>query len=431
MTPRSWLYLIRREIAAQPGRAVLLVFCAALSCAIGGLALAALFYLRSEVRPQIESLFPEQRLVVRRPDVDVSILKFQFGKITGSIVAQIDAIPEVQAVYPQMAAQFPIMAEITIGRLDASYASDVVIHGVPAGLIQGELPPGTDFSWDSASGKPVPVAVSAYFLDLYNLGLAEGVGLPKLSPAAAIGREFTLMLGESSLGFSKGQSSKFQKARIVGLTKNPLLVGLVAPIGAVSDWNTHFNPGSVPEYAILHVDVRKPEEALAAREKLTAMGLKVDWAAEDLRRFQRMISTAELVLLAISVVILALTSVGIFSTVAMSTRERRAAWGLHRATGLGPWALLSLVLAEGAVLAVASAVLGGALAWGVAAALQRAAGEHLANLSFIPGDPFVLGPETYGAILVLALALILLPAFLFAWPACRAEPMRLLERRSL
>ncbi|MCB2156014.1 FtsX-like permease family protein [bacterium] len=431
MSLRAWLYLIRRETAAQPGRAVLLVLCAALSCAIGGLALAALFYLRSEVRPQIESLFPEERLVVRRPDVDVSILKLQFGKITDEIVAQIEAIPEVERVSPQMPAQFPIMAEMTIGRLDASYASDVVLHGVPAELIQDELPRDADFSWDPESGDPVPVAVSAYFLDLYNLGLAEGVGLPKLSPNAARNREFTLMLGESTLGFSKGESPKFVRAKIVGLTKNPLLVGLVAPIDVVRRWNAEFNPGQPASYAILHVDVRRPEDALAVRDRLMAMGLRVDWAAEDLQRFQRMITTAELVLFAVAAVILALTSVGIFSTVAMSTRERRAAWGLHRATGLGPWSLLGLVLAEGAILGVLSAVIGGAMAWGVAAALQSAAGEYLANLSFIPGQPFALGVETYAAILILALGLILVPTLLFALPACRAEPTRLLERRSL
>jgi hypothetical protein len=431
VTAGAWAFLVWRGLAAQPGRALVLVLCTALSCALGGLAVGALGYLHREVRPELANLFPENRLVVRPPDLDISVLKLQLGAITDQTVAEVAAMPGVTAVHPQLAAEFPLMAEARIGRLDAEFASDVVLLGVPRALIEKDLPPAESFTWDPNSGQPVPVAISAYFLDLYNLGLAEGAGLPKLSRQAAIGRELELWLGESTLGFSASKPARRVKARVVGLTTNPLLVGLAAPIDAVRGWNAHFGGRATTRYGVLHVDVASPMEAAAVRDAVASKGFRVDSTADDLRRFQEMLRTVQGLLGGAVVLVVLLAGVGIVSTVLMATRERRAQWGLARATGLAPGGVVGLVLAESLVMVAVSAVAGFGLVAGVLALLRGAFGELVANLSVLPGDPFALTTVHGAAVAALAAALLVLPGVLFTLPAAWGEPIRLLSRRSL
>lgn len=427
----GWLWLVRREIAAQPGRALLLVLCAGLACGACGVALHGLRYVRFELRPHLESLFPQERLIVRPGEMDVAFFRMKTKGIDDTAVAQIVAMDGVAKAQPQMTALFPVSAEISIGRLDVDFATDVVIFGVPEELVRRDLPANAAFAFDPAGSRPVPVAVSAYFLDMYNLGLAEGSNLPKLSPAAAIGREFDLVLGESSVGLASRGTPRRVRAVIVGLVRDPLLTGLCVPIDAMRAWNAEYVPGAAPSYGIVHVDATNTEAAKDLAEKLKGMGLAATLPSDTLARFAGIASAVEGLLAAGVAVVLTLAATALFSTAAMAARERRAVWGLHRAAGLGRGALLSLVAGEALALAVPAC----ALACGIAAAIivagQAALGPWLDSLAILPSNPLALRPSALLATAGLCAALVVAPLAAFAVPALLREPADLLATRAV
>ncbi len=431
MKPRAWCFLVWRELAAHPGRALLLLFCVALSSMLAGLALHAIFYLRFEVRPHLLKLFPEERLVVRPGDLDIAFFKFETGKLSEPVRAEIEAMPDVAHVYPQMSADFPVMAEMRIGRMDLDYSSDVIIFGVPGELIASDLPKGTEFTYTSDRRGPVPVAVSAYFLDMYNMGLAESADLPKLSASAAIGREFDLTLGASSLGLAGTETPRTIRAKIVGLTQNPMLVGLVVPLEAMKEWNATYKPNEPIVYSVLHVDMRDPEAVSHVRETLVKKGFRVSTASDNLERLRKVVGGIEGFLFGAMILILALASVGILTTVAMSARERRPAWGLARATGLTPGAMLGLAVSEAIIVAFFAAFVAVAGYDVALIAVRHFAGEAISTSQILPGNPLAYQGAVALAINGLALAMVVIPTIVFAWPNVRNEPVELLARRSL
>lgn len=427
----GWLWLVRREVAAQPGRAVLLVLCAGLACGICGIAFHGLRYVRMEFRPHLESLFPEERLVVRPGEVDVAFFRMRTRGIDDDMLARIAALDGVARAHPQMTALFPVMAEISIGRLDVDFASDVVLFGVPEDLVRRDLPAGAAFAFDPSGARPVPVVVSAYFLDMYNLGLAEGSGLPKLSAAAAIGREFDLTLGESSVGLASRGRPRTVRARIVGLVRDPLLTGLCVPVDAMRAWNGEYAPGTPPSYGIVHVDAADSETAKVLADKLAAMGLSAALPSDTMAKFAGIASSIEGMLAAGVAAILALATTAVFATAAMAARERRAVWGLHRAAGLGPGALLSLVAGEALLLAVPSCAMACGIAAGAVLGARAAFGEWLDGLAVIPANPLALQPSMLLATAILCAAMVAAPLAIFAVPAMRREPADLLAARAV
>lgn len=430
MTARAWLYVLFREMRAQRARLAILFAALVLTCAVCGIAFHALLYTRLELRPHLRQLFPEQRLLVRPGDFDLAFLKVEVGKISPEALESIRALPGIKSVHPQMPVEFPVMAQVDIETFDIQFDTDVIVLGVPAELIAGDLPEGASFEWDPASVQPVPVAVSAYFLDMYNLGLAESAGLPKLSRAAAIGRTADLVLGESTLAISNTPAVR-QPVRIVGLVSNPHLMGLIAPIDVVRDWNAQFNPGKPPKYGLLFVDVESHASPDAVAQAIRQMGFKVDRPSESAEGMRRAVGAFEAAVVLAGLFVLLLAGVGIVSTMAMAMRERRAAWGLYRATGLAPAALLALLAAEIVLVALAAAL----AAWGVDAALawvaRNALQESIAPLASLPGHPLTLAPAVPALLAALAGVLLALPALLQALPMLRDEPARLLEERNI
>src|SRR5690606_13813815 len=119
----------------------------------------------------------------------------------------------VEAVHPQMSADFPSMVEASLPGMSADFSSEAAIFGVPESLIAAELPSGATFRAPDGAG-PVPVMASAYFLDLYNLGIAEANRLPKITERAAIGREFDFLLGETTIGSGSRRQVRTVRGRV-------------------------------------------------------------------------------------------------------------------------------------------------------------------------------------------------------------------------
>ncbi len=430
MTLRAYAWLVWRELLAHPRRALLLVCCTAVSCGICGLSLHGLAWLRFDLRPHLERLFPEERIVVRPAEMDVAFFRMETKGIDDAAVGAVRAMPEVVRVLPQMTASFPVLAEISIGRLDLEFTTDVVIFGVPREMIAADLDNGAAFETAFPDGV-VPVAVSAYFLDMYNLGIAEGSNLPKLGRNAAIGREFDLIPGQSYIGAPAPGGSRRIRARIVGLTTSPNLTGLVIPLEVMREWNAEFGGENATPYGMLHVDVESAEDAPAVLGRIAELGLRASRSDESLERFGGLVTGLEALLAAGVAIVLALTSVGIFSTAAASFHERRPVWGLRRASGLGGATLTMLLLGEALALAFLGGAFGAALATGALLGLEAFFGGWTAELAILPSDPLAMTLAAPAGAILLAVPLLTLPALLFARSVMRREPVDLLAQRSV
>lgn len=424
------LALLTAELRAQRGRALVLTTCAFLSTLLFALAFHVLFYLRTEVRPHLEALFPEERLIVRAGSKDVAIFRVETARLGEADIDALHAHPAVTRVMPQMPAQFPIMAGVNMGTIDFALETDIVIHGVPRELIARDLEEDVPFEWRPDSLRPVPVAVSSYFLDLYNMGIAESGKLPKLSRAAAIGLRFEITLGESTLGLSSEQTPRTVDAEIVGLTSDPVLAGVAVPIEAVRAWNEEYASES-SKYSVLHVDLADPKRLGEVESLIRERGLQSNRASENLDRLRGAVGAVEGLVSGTLAVVLALAAVGFFSTVAMASRDRRGVWGLQRATGMKPGTLAALVVSEGATLGGLGGILGSAGAWAALLLVRSLAGKAIATVTLLPGDPLAIAPLTLVTPVLVGVLFVAIPALLFVLPACAREPATLIGERNL
>ncbi len=431
MKLRSWLWLIGRDVLSQKPRLVILIFCISLSATIFGLAMSAILYLRTEIRPRLRELFPERRVIVQPASGELLFFKFEGQKIPGSFVDELRAREDVETVFPQMPAYFPVSASFNMESVGMGFTTDVILFGIDSGMVQKDVSKPFTFDAPKTNSDFIPVIVSDYFLDAYNLGFAESAGMPKLSRTAFLGVEFEMMLGESTLGLGESRAAPVtRKARVVGMTSDPLLFGITIPLETMRDFNKRFVPKNENVYTVLHVDLRSPEDTEAVQAFVEGKKYNFRAQKEVLDRFLKVVGTVEGILAGGFLIVLALATVGVFSTAATAMRERRPAWGLHRATGLGPGGVLMLACGHGLAAAIPSMAIAAGLTWGISQGLAGLIAEY-SDLSFLAGNPFDVSIYTYISIASFSLAFSLVPMILFTLPICRKRPVALLAERSL
>ncbi|MDX2177772.1 MAG: hypothetical protein SF028_15020, partial [Candidatus Sumerlaeia bacterium] len=332
---RAFATLLLRELLRHPARSLSLLFASCAAAFALTAALTAALLVSGGVEDAISRLFPERRVLVRARPVDISFLRLEAGRLDDAALGRLRAQPTVERVLPQLSAAFPVSAIIEIPPGSGSgLATDAILHGAPRELLEGELAKGRRF--DGAMGEPYPVVVSAFFLDLFNLGLAEASGLPKLSPAAVVGREFDLVLGSSTLAPSSGSARpRTVRCRVAGLTAQPALVGLTVPLETLAAWNAEFAPGRPALYAALHADARSAAELEALLDFVNEAGFRGEAALGTAER-ARSVAQGMLALAWLGAGLVgALAAAAVHGAAAGALRERRGSWGMMRALGAG------------------------------------------------------------------------------------------------
>lgn len=416
---------------AQRGRLGTLAACLLLSGFFCGMVLHAAHYLAHDVRPHLERIFPRDRLLVRPATADLLFLRLDTGAITAERAERVGELEGVVAVHPQLAAQFPVSAEIPLPGLEEGFVTELVLHGIPSTLVGDDLPGGARFEWDADEGEPVPVVVSAYFLDLYNMGMAEASRLPKLSPSAVIGREFQLVLGESVVTYDRVPGARRQRARVVGLAHDPALMGVSVPIEALRSWNRELASDRRSVYSLLHVDLEEGADPDAALEAIRGVGLRGETRAESMGPLRRALDTVQWLFAGLVGATVLLAAVGILATLSLLARERRARIGVMRATGLPRGALALLLGTELLVVALVASVVAMALTAGCVTFLAQAVEGAGLEIAALPGDPFRVRWEVGVMIFGGAAALLLVPGFWMLRRALFGEPAALVTQRDL
>ncbi|MFW6304128.1 MAG: FtsX-like permease family protein [Candidatus Sumerlaeota bacterium] len=365
-----------------------------------GLALAIGLGPSRALKQHMRRIFPEQRIVLKPASSDILFVKVEMTKITPTILEQVKALPGVERVSPEVTVRFPVRAEGSL--FGMTYSTDLTVTGVEPWVLGDDLP--ENFWWEKDKREWVPAVLSQYFLDLYNMALAESNKLPKLSPNAAIGRDFWVVLGESSIRPSADDSKvRYEECRIVGLSRNPDLLGLVIPLDAVESFNAWWGLAN-QEFRALHVELANPEAAQDVEKAAEKLGLSVPDRQAPWRRAVLISRIAGSVIATLGLLVLGLAGAYVTLATRVMLKEWKREMAIWRATGASMAVVRRVVVATILLAGMVGAVAGLGGAYGLVS-IGRMVYDRLATQwSFLPPDAVQL-PPTWSLCLLVALAL--------------------------
>ncbi|MBL9025130.1 MAG: ABC transporter permease [Myxococcales bacterium] len=377
-------------------------------------------------------------------------------------VATLKSTPGVIGVYPKLRFAFPASARGGAKQLGRDVGtSELVGDGIEAGLVAGELPSGAppfddpltratkpcktteDCSGEQYCEKPpsapegrcsepVPVLVSRYLVEVFDKSLAPAHGLPPIGDTLvkkAEGVVFTMRIGESLLGKAKGAEPRVVHARIVGVSRRAIDLGVTLPIDVVRRLNREFaGSAAATRYSSVIVEVADGADTARVIEKGATMKLE----PKDTRARDVSVLTAGVMALLslVSTVILVVSATNIAHTFRVFVSERSAEIALYRALGATQTDMRAWVLALATFVGAAGAAAGIVVARLGASAADAVAAEHLPDFPFKPSTFFSFPVWLYGAALAFGALFAVAGAIAPAIRASRVDPVRALAERS-
>lgn len=422
-------YLIRKNMSQNFGRTLLACGGVGIGMAIVMAAASVAMGIQFHVVKRLRESMPERVISVQRTAIDLGPLRMRTSPITDEDIKRLKAMPEVESVWPQVPIQFPIRAEGEL--IGVELTTDVVVNGIEPALVQEDVAEGKVFAFSDDPMKPIPVMVSRYLLDMYNLGYAKANSLPELSEKWAIGRHFSIVLGQSTVpAMGNGENARAVRAEVVGLTSNPSLLGVVMPAEYVQRFNREFSSDKSSRYSALHLQLHPKIDMDAFEKKLSAMNLKPDAQRELIRRVQFFLKIILLVLVIFSGLVLFVAFSNVINTFSLILLQRRFEIGLLRAVGTTRNNVVLLYAGEAASVGAVGGVLGALLAFLLAQGVNTLCKQYLPPLSILPQDQsflvFTWGLAGAGILFaILASVMVTLP---IVWKATGDQPARLMRQ---
>lgn len=323
---------------------------------------------------------------------------------------------------------------------------ELVRMGVPGTPVERQRCEG-DAYCHAASRRcamPVPVLASPLLLELYNgniqsmmRGMSGGMKAPRLNERAIIGLQATATLGEGMLGTSRGVRERGEttdevQLRVVGFSPVALPIGATAPIGYVTRWNAQYGTkdaaGSYSSIVVETTTARAVEGVIThVRE---TMNLDIHPRVEAARKGISMLSIVMAIFAALGGLMVVIAAVNILQTYVMLVSERRRELGVLRSVGASRAAIVSLLLAEAALVGGIASVAGLALArlaaWGVDVLLRTQAPQF----PFKPDTLFAFPASLWLLGLAVGIGAALVGALFPALRVGRLEPADALRERA-
>lgn len=351
----GFIFLLRKNIFKKKIRALILIGSFAAAIFILGLSVSFLLGAKREAIPRLKKSFPENQIIMSPAQLSVSLIKFNTTVINDDLIAKIKALSGVAEVYPILPLSMPVCAE---GRIfGTELTTDLSVNGVDPEFVKDEVRKGYSFSPNTS--VYLPVLVSQYFVDLYNLGIAEGNNLPKLSDSAIIGRTFDLILGESTMLFSaKPDKTKRVTCQVVGLTYNRNLLAVVAPLEKIKEFNRWYHGGDNFKYTRVIVKIGSADSIEEIRKSAEKLGLSVSSEKKTLEQFLSVINMVFIAMFSFTLLILALSVMVIANHYSLIFLDRKGEIGIFRALGGAPADTLLLFFFEVCVIGGISGILG-------------------------------------------------------------------------
>ena len=376
-------------------------------------------------------------------------------------VETLTKLPDVAVVYPKLRFAFPAGAfggKEILGH-DVG-AHEIVGDGVDASTVQADLgaktfvfedplPKATatcasDHDCDSdryceivsgeASGKcsePVPVVVSQYLIEIFDKSIAPAHRLPPIGRTLverAEGIPFTIRLGESTLGKAKRGEPRSAKARLVGVSRRAIDLGITLPIDVVRRWNAEYaGPEAASSYSSVVVKVRPRGDT--ARVITAAQTMQLEPHDTRARDVSILLTGVTALLSLVAAVLLVVSASNIAYTFRVLVAERRTEIALYRAIGATRGDMRSWMLALAVVVGLLGGAVGIAVARVGALAADRLAADKLPDFPFKPTTFFAFPPWLWIAGLGFAAFFAVVGAIVPALRAARVDPALALAER--
>ena len=416
--------LIRRDLARSARRLATVGSLVAVGVAVimvlGGLGVGVY---RGVIVPLLPKL-PLDVIKVEPRVLSLGVLAFDAsslggGRLDAKVLARLEKIDGVAAVYPVVGAGFPLRAQGGAKLLGRSIRTDLFATGIDPALVTGDIAEGYRFEDPGPSGEVVPVVVARRLLDLYNSTVAPAIGQPKLSAEAIVGFSAEIVLGSSYVRGTPDPSKVQRKVgQIVGVSDQATLVGISVPEATVRRWNdTHSAEGSPIVGA--YVRTRSPTDAGPVAAAIERAGLAVD---DTLEIAGAVVASAGVLAGMLVLSLLLLAGFAIAQTFFLLVAERRSELAVLRAMGARRRDLRALVLIEALIVGVLAGFAGVAI--GVSAGLiaDNVVLGMLPDIPFKPDHLIAFPIDVVAAAWSLGVAASVLGAFVPAIAASRADP---------
>ncbi len=367
-------------------------------------------------------------------------------------VADLAAVPGVAGVYPKLRFAFPSSARggKEIFGHDVG-TSELVGDGIDPALVKGDTfgetfadplahagPPCDDDAACPAAqyceragaapagrcSDPVPALVSRYLVEIFDKSIAPAHGLPPVGESLverAQGITFTLRLGESILGRAKSGAPRTVKARVVGVSRRAIDLGITLPLEVVRRWDREYaGDAAADSYSSALVQVRSADVSSAVLAKGATLGLLPrDTRARDV---SVLVSGVTGLLSLVAGVILIVSASNIAYTFRVLVTERRAEIALYRAVGATAADVRAWMLSLAAVVGVVGGAAGIVAARAAALAADALAARKLPDFPFKPASFFAFPWWLAAAGMGFAALFAVVGAFGPARRAARVEP---------
>ncbi|MBK8255943.1 MAG: ABC transporter permease [Polyangiaceae bacterium] len=326
----------------------------------------------------------------------------------------------VTGVYPKLKLAFPSSARG--GKELFGYdvgTSEMIADGIDPALVKDELSTGTvpfedpltkpgpscttdgdckapqycEITSGTSAGTcsdPVPALVSRYLIEIFDKSLAPAHNLPPIGNtllSKASGITFAMRLGESLLGKSKHGSPRVVRARVVGISKRAIDLGLTVPLGVAARWNKEFaGEAAANRFSSVIVQVGSNADTSA----VLAKGETLKLAPKDTRArdVSVLISMTMGLLALVAAVIFLVSASNIAYTFRVLVTERKAEIALYRAVGASAFDMRSWMLALALVVGVAGGTVGLVVARLLALGADSLAASKLPDFPFKPSTFF-------------------------------------------
>lgn len=448
--------LIRRDLARTRGALVTSGF----GIAAGTAALIFFLALGLGVRSVLlGEVFPIDQVELEPPKAkDPGLLGLLFGGgpppgISQEEVAELAAVPGVTGVFPKLRFAFP--ASGRGGKEIFGYdvgASELIGDGIDPALVRGEASvergfvdplasPGAACADDAgcvapqycerptgaAEGRcsdPVPALVSRYLVEIFDKSIAPAHNLPPIGEtliARAQGVTFTMRIGESMLGRAKVGSPRTVRAKVVGISRRAVDLGITLPLEVVRRWNREYGgDAAAARYSSAIVQVTSADGTGAVLTAGARRGLDPkDTRARDV---SVLINGVTGLLTLVAAVILIVSASNIAYTFRVLVTERRAEIALYRAVGASAADVRAWMMGLAAVVGVLGGGVGLLLARSAALLTDWVAARKLPDFPFKPATFFAWPAWLWAAGIGFAAVFAAIGAFGPARRAAKVEP---------
>lgn len=455
------------DLVARDLRRSLRTFSVAALGIVAGVAVLAFFLGLSEGMRVVVlgRIFPIDRVEVIAPETGVGSVLSLLGAAPAGIdeaqVARLRGVAGVREAHPRMRFAFPSSGRggrALFGR-DVG-AGEIPADGVEDSLVQAELGAGVEFrdpegrgsgracavDSECASGEfcefreipranapppaggrcalPIPVVVSPYLVEIFNGTIAPAHNLPRVGEMLirrATGIVLEWDLGRAGLGGARQGTPRRVHARLVGVSRHAMDLGVTAPLAVARRLNTEYAGASAStRFSSVVLYLRDPSAMTDVSAAVRAEGLEVKTTGAE--QMGVLVKAITWILALASIVTVLVASLNIAHVFLSLIAERRGEIGLMRALGARRSDIAVLIVAQAAVLGAVSTAAGIAVARIAAVLAERYARTGIPPFPFKPDTWFVFTTQMMVGVLLFGVGACVLASLLPALRASRVDP---------